>query len=52
MKSEQDKTVRASDSAPQPTRDLNSRTSIWVMIGFMFWIGFFIGAVILHAMVK
>jgi hypothetical protein len=26
--------------------------SIWVVIGFLLWVGFFIGAVIMHAMNK
>ena len=26
--------------------------SFWVIIGFMLWLGFFIGAVIMHAMVQ
>jgi hypothetical protein len=28
------------------------RASVWVIIGYIFWLGFFIGAVIMHAMVK
>ena len=28
------------------------RGSVWVLLGFMLWIGFFIGAVIMHAMTK
>jgi len=31
---------------------VTARVSTWVVVGFLFWIGFFIGAVILHAMVK
>jgi hypothetical protein len=26
------------------------RHSFWVIVGFMLWLGFFIGAVIMHAM--
>jgi hypothetical protein len=26
--------------------------SIWVIIGFMFWFGFYLGAVIMHAATK
>lgn len=29
-----------------------TQTSIWVVLGFFLWIGFFLGAVILHAMIK
>ncbi len=28
------------------------RASIWVIIGYSFWIGFFLGAIIMHAMAK
>lgn len=33
-------------------KEINLRGSVWVLLGFMLWIGFFIGAVILHAMNK
>ena len=28
------------------------RASIWVIVGYSFWIGFFLGAIIMHAMAK
>jgi hypothetical protein len=30
----------------------NIRSSVWVLIGYSFWLGFFIGAVIMHAIIK
>jgi hypothetical protein len=33
-------------------KNLSARASVWVLMGFVLWIGFFIGAVILHAMAK
>ncbi|MBI3765160.1 MAG: hypothetical protein HY277_01485 [Ignavibacteriales bacterium] len=33
-------------------KKLHLQGSFWVVLGFMLWIGFFIGAVILHAMDK
>jgi hypothetical protein len=31
---------------------MNIRSSFWVLIGYSFWLGFFIGAVIMHAIIK
>jgi hypothetical protein len=31
---------------------LTAHASVWVLMGFVLWIGFFIGAIILHAMAK
>ncbi|HUN66154.1 MAG TPA: hypothetical protein VMW43_08620 [Bacteroidota bacterium] len=28
------------------------RSSVWVLIGYSFWFGFFLGAVIMHAIIK
>jgi len=28
------------------------RASIWVIVGYSFWLGFFLGAIIMHAMAK
>lgn len=33
-------------------RKLTAHASVWVLMGFVLWIGFFIGAIILHAMAK
>ncbi len=28
------------------------RASMWVIVGYAFWVGFFIGAMIMHSLVK
>jgi hypothetical protein len=30
----------------------NIPSSFWVLLGYSFWLGFFIGAVIMHAIIK
>ena len=32
--------------------NVRARFSLWVILGFMFWVGFLIGALIMHASVK
>jgi hypothetical protein len=35
----------------QPRKKLSVSVSLWVILGFVLWLGFFIGAIIMHAMV-
>ncbi len=42
----------SSDGKKREKKQINIGGSVWVLLGFMLWIGFFIGAVILHAMTK
>ena len=31
---------------------IRMRLSLWVILGYIFWVGFLIGAIIMHASVK
>jgi len=31
---------------------IRMRLSLWVILGYIFWVGFLIGAIIMHATVK
>ena len=35
-----------------PLRRINISLSSWVIIGFLFWLGIFLGAVMMHAMMR
>ncbi|MBI3365776.1 MAG: hypothetical protein HY033_12820 [Ignavibacteriae bacterium] len=52
MKNQPDTMNHSPKTRFSPFKILQPRISTWVIIGFTFWIGFFIGAIILHAMVK
>lgn len=46
---------RTADELPskRPLRALiRMRLSLWVMLGYLFWVGFLIGAIIMHAAAK
>jgi len=46
-----DKLVQAGADQTAP-RKSKTWQSTWVVLGFLLWLGFFIGAVIMHAMDK
>ncbi len=35
-----------------PAKKITIRQSFWVILGYLFWFGFFVGAVILHSLSK
>lgn len=52
MLNRQDDKIAQPDTDQAAVREPKTWKSIWVVMGFMLWLGFFIGAVIMHAMVK
>ncbi len=43
-----------SSQAPFADRPIRRRipTSVWIIVGYSFWFGFFLGALIMHSIIK